>query len=434
MMKKIYLLMTVLVLSSAVYQSLQAQDFTFSQYFANKVYLNPAFAGTEYSFNSSANHRMQYINTPNGPWSFQASQFNVDFQFPKKSSEMARQQRINQGKSTTSGNPNDIKKRVIRGRSKKALSNKKKAKKQLERQRVKTVAENGVTLGGAVSFFTDNQGEGRLRTYQPRLTLAGQINEQTSNQFLHQFSFGLTAGYISRRINWDDLYFSDQLDPVLGLVNSQSQAHTIANGFQPRSYLDFDAGLLYRLTFLQSLRMISIGYSPKHLFNPSNTTLLENGNDELLTRHLIHIMYYEPFPTGMVLSFGTITEFQGMFRTTNIGGNVALRNNIYGGIWYRHNLGSEEQLTGASTFALRSESLIFTAGVAGKIPQLIDRNQLASGLWMWQLGVSYDANIGRLDQTSSAGTFEISLTIQRRATRACPQDARGNPLGYFLFY
>lgn len=57
----------------------QAQDPSFSQFYANRIYLNPAFTGLEAGMTVAAVSRMQWLNVDNG---FRTYGFNVELQEP----------------------------------------------------------------------------------------------------------------------------------------------------------------------------------------------------------------------------------------------------------------------------------------------------------------------------------------------------------------
>jgi len=68
--RKILILIFLLVSS---YEQLKAQDITYSQFYANPLYLNPAMAGTEYCPRINVNYRNQWPSLPKAFVSYGAS-------------------------------------------------------------------------------------------------------------------------------------------------------------------------------------------------------------------------------------------------------------------------------------------------------------------------------------------------------------------------
>ncbi len=85
--------------------SAQAQDPSFSQFYANRVYLNPAFTGIEAGITVSGVSRMQWLNVDRG---FRTYGFNVELQEPSLNSGIGLslihdQQGLAQLQTTTEG-------------------------------------------------------------------------------------------------------------------------------------------------------------------------------------------------------------------------------------------------------------------------------------------------------------------------------------------
>ncbi|MBK6904987.1 MAG: type IX secretion system membrane protein PorP/SprF [Saprospirales bacterium] len=78
-------LLTLLI--SILFSALQAQDPHFSQFFANRVYLNPAYAGLDPGWTVTMNYRNQWFGIPDGDistfnQSFRTYQVTADLQAP----------------------------------------------------------------------------------------------------------------------------------------------------------------------------------------------------------------------------------------------------------------------------------------------------------------------------------------------------------------
>jgi type IX secretion system PorP/SprF family membrane protein len=73
MLKKLTGLVIVLWMISPFQGEIYAQDYTFSQFYANPLYLNPAMAGTEYCPRIILNYRNQWASLPGNFVSYSAS-------------------------------------------------------------------------------------------------------------------------------------------------------------------------------------------------------------------------------------------------------------------------------------------------------------------------------------------------------------------------
>ncbi|MEO9484905.1 MAG: type IX secretion system membrane protein PorP/SprF [Ekhidna sp.] len=71
-MKKLHIYITALLIATVVY----AQDAQYSQFYANPIYLNPAFAGTAQDTRAVFIHRIQW---PNLPQAFSNSTVSIDY-------------------------------------------------------------------------------------------------------------------------------------------------------------------------------------------------------------------------------------------------------------------------------------------------------------------------------------------------------------------
>lgn len=163
-----------LLISIGLPTSLQAQDPSFSQFYANRIYLNPAFAGLERGITATAAARMQWHQVDKG---FRTYNFSVETQLP-----------------------------VIR-------------------------------LGLALHLLKNTEGIGDLTTNQAGVVLSYTIPGDRNN-----FHFGMEARLVQKTIDWDKFLFSDQLDPVFGVVRPS----TLVPLLDKTMYGDFDFGVVWR--------------------------------------------------------------------------------------------------------------------------------------------------------------------------------------------
>lgn len=73
MFKNILKIFVILLTISSVWSDLRAQDYTYSQFYANPLYLNPALAGSEYCPRITLNYRNQWPSLPQAFTSYSAS-------------------------------------------------------------------------------------------------------------------------------------------------------------------------------------------------------------------------------------------------------------------------------------------------------------------------------------------------------------------------
>ncbi|RME64507.1 MAG: type IX secretion system membrane protein PorP/SprF [Caldilineae bacterium] len=156
------------------YGCVWGQDPAFSQFYANRIYLNPAFTGMDPGLTFVGSSRLQWVKVDNG---FQTHAATVELQEP-----------------------------FIRS-------------------------------GFGLSVFSNREGLAALRTIGLGFSYAYIVPFRRSN--LH---FGLQASVWQKSLDWSKLVFSDQLDPVLGVVYPTAAVP----GLERVTASDFHAGALFR--------------------------------------------------------------------------------------------------------------------------------------------------------------------------------------------
>ncbi|HMQ48626.1 MAG TPA: PorP/SprF family type IX secretion system membrane protein [Saprospiraceae bacterium] len=199
--------------------------------------------------------------------------------------------------------------------------------------------------------------------------------------------FGLEAGLIQRRLNWDRLIFLDQIDPIEGPIGG-SGAPNPSQETPPDNLnqvlFDVGAGLM-----IHSQKVYG-GLSIKHLNTPDESLLLVNQNllSGLPMRITVHGGLYLPLQSNnkpsneAFLSPNLLYIRQGGFNQVNGGAYFGL-GKFFGGAWYRH------------TFK-NADSAIALLGVRSGI---------------FRLGYSFDFTLNGLTLQRTSGTHELSLTI-----------------------
>lgn len=244
-----------------------AQDPSFSQFYANRIYLNPAFAGLEPGIGVSGVARMQWARVDNG---FRTYGFTAEMQVP------------------------------------------------------------AARLGLGLHLLNNTEGLGRLATNQAGLVLSYTIPGRNDN--LH---FGMEGRLVQKTLDWDPLVFSDQLDPVYGVVNASSVVPVFDRVF----FGDFDFGMVWRHEggFGRGKRNASrvrshLGLSFHHL--PYLVSRSARGNDSFLNLDT-RVAPRTTFHGGMIIP---ITIFQGAGMDISFSPNFKLDMQGYKFLSFKENM------------------------------------------------------------------------------------------------
>lgn len=339
MTNKILLLLLFLSASSILF----AQDNTFSQFFANRIYLNPAFAGIEEGLQVTASARSQWLRADGG---YKFAAVAVEWQEPCWQSGF------------------------------------------------------GLTLQGSL------EGLAPMSTTGAGLTYAYIIPYESGNVHL-----GLQYSFNQLRLDLDRLTFSDELDPVFGLV--YPTAATLAKDVV--SYHDFGFGALWRFdsklftTRKAKVRYRShIGLSVQHLWS-----LFGQGPD---------ISFQETdteMPARITLHFGTIipmTFLKGSTHKVVISPNFRLETQGYRPLRFKE---SFTQFSGGLYFIY--EQVIMGAFYHNRSPLPGQKNTTSLTLSFgftqnekeekkrsYYLGLSVDANASGLG-IKSGNVYEVNF-------------------------
>ncbi len=150
------------------------QDPSFSQFYANRIYLNPAFTGIEPGVAVTGVTRMQWLRVDKG---FQTYGLTAEMQLP--------------------------------------------------------VARVGLGL----HLLRNTEGLGNLTTHRAGVTFAYTIPGRNNN-----FHFGLEGRMVQKNLDWEELVFSDQLDPVYGDIYPSAITPVLDQVF----FGDLDFGVVWR--------------------------------------------------------------------------------------------------------------------------------------------------------------------------------------------
>lgn len=235
----------------------------------------------------------------------------------------------------------------------------------------------GLHLG--ILFFNDEAGVGGLQTTHADLSLAYSYKLNNDSSLIAKA--GLQIGYAGRSIDFSRFTFDRQyngssfdgnLDPGESFDRSSFGSFNLNTGL----------GLEYQY---EDRKNYQIGISFFNLSSPNQS--FQGSNIPLDLRSTINLSADHIISNKMDLLPSILFSKQGEFKELLIGSNLRyrlngggyLKENIYGGIWYRN-----------------QDAIIVSAGM--------DYHQ-------WHMGLSYDVNISDLKTASNnRGGLEIALT------------------------
>jgi type IX secretion system PorP/SprF family membrane protein len=220
--------------------SLQAQDPVYDQFYANKLYLNPAFTGYEQGVNIYLQNRHQWVAVDQ--WrTFNNQSVGVSMDMPRLQSGFG----------------------LIYDQSREGIM-------PLQWQRV----------GFQYAFRTRSCRKSGKR---------GKRSLSFPERFDLSLGFRITQN--SRRVVWEDYLFSDELHHIYGdIYNSQIQAP--AMNFSEGNYFDLDAGIIVDYELMDNqfgAQYLRVGAAFNHLNRANNSVF--GLNDTLSWRLTLHGTY-----------------------------------------------------------------------------------------------------------------------------------------------
>ncbi len=237
--------------------------------------------------------------------------------------------------------------------------------------------------GIGLTVLSDDAGGGIYKTNRVNAIYGYQVS--VSRDF--HVKFGLSAGFIQNRLDWDGLLFLDQIDPLYG-PNDPEGNPNISEEQRPenptKTLVDISAGLLaYGGRFYG-------GVAVHHLNRPDERLLEVNQNLAigLPLRFTVHGGAEIPLPGAggrngpTFISPNLMFIQQGGFGQVNAGAYAGF-GMVFGGVWYRHALSN-------------SDAAILLVGF---------------NYGVLRIGYSYDFTISGLANSRTGGSHEISLTI-----------------------
>lgn len=249
-------------------------------------------------------------------------------------------------------------------------------------------------LGGGIGVFglSNTEGDGIQQTFQFGLNYSYRLPIKTKKS---EMIIGVNPSWINRTLNTDRFTYTDQYDPVLGLIYP-TQANIVgkrSSGFKFNPSL----GLIFRTFLKGNNSFITFGASAFNIVTPDIS--LYEAENKLPRRYSAHILLsflLNPYSNNYSYYINpeiywnqqrTITKQPG-FNSIVIGINTDFAK-FGGGIYYRSD---------NINHLLRQDAIIFKINLNSNL----NLNKL-------KIAYSYDATISHL-ALNTGGSHEISLT------------------------
>jgi type IX secretion system PorP/SprF family membrane protein len=362
---------------SLLFCALQAQDPHFSQFFANRVYLNPAYAGLDPGWTVTMNYRNQWFGIPDGDistfnQSFRTYQVTADLQVPCM------------------------------------------------------FGLDDVNGGFALSVFRDEAGGAPFVTQGAGLAFSHEqqlIRKGNKNTFLKLRRLDLRMGgqlsFMQKAIDGNYFLYSDQLDPVVGIIENPSVLQLSSRWFP-----NVNAGFMfrgYRYRSEQRNTLFTVGFSFSNVNQPNESIREVAEAFKLPMRFTFHagtthrITNYKGVRAPAYISPQFRWDSQSAFRLNlhSVGAYVFSKG-YYTGLFFQYNFPNANNagnLPLSNNFLFKNTStLILNAGV--DLKSVFDLNQTwkrrKSGI---VLGFTYDVNLTGLTSNNSLGVLEFNLRM-----------------------
>ncbi|MGB0885161.1 MAG: PorP/SprF family type IX secretion system membrane protein [Chitinophagales bacterium] len=359
-MKKILLTIAIIIGIS-----LNAQDFRFSQFDLNPIYMNPAYSGGSKDLRIGVNYRNQWFNVPGKTLPGPLSSYNltVDKRF---------------------GN---------------------------------------ILIGGlSLNLFQSFKGEGFYKHTHAGLNYSWHMPLKTRNFSLF---IGLGLSYNNLSVDHNKLVFSDQISAEDGYLLNPSSYQTPESG--NRHYLDASSGFVAKGNLGKDVSG-EFSFSVNHLNKPNiSLNFQQEGLNRKYSS--FGSVSFKLKKNKMYLNPKVMIEIQDPFKTYTFGMNFYVVNRyvyaniqnfskpLYIGLYYQ-----------TSVFDFQTtNSMILTAGHTGRFGKSNTRYQIGASIDMNIGGLNFKSNIsGELSMNIILDT-EDNLKRKRKQTSKC-KIFEGNPL------
>ncbi|MBE0651451.1 MAG: PorP/SprF family type IX secretion system membrane protein [Bacteroidales bacterium] len=203
------------------------------------------------------------------------------------------------------------------------------------------IADRNIPGAGGIGIIatSDLQGLGLLKTSMVGIIPAVRI---PINSF-SVFQVGALISIISRQINWNNLVFSDQLDPRLGNIGPSSFP---VPGSSPITFPDFTIGGIYQMQ-LNNL-VGTFGFAVHHITQPNQSFLQDVAplpreyvaHADVVIDLARHGGFYSR-ARDIKINPGIFYKQQSTMSLLTFGANAYI-SNIYFGIWYKDQIFSQK--------------------------------------------------------------------------------------------
>lgn len=193
--------------------------------------------------------------------------------------------------------------------------------------------------------------------------------------------FALEGSYTNRKVNWNELLYGDQIDPLYGFfqsINVPNPTSELPPESFNRNMFDVGLGALY------FTRKYYGGFSIRHLARP-NESLKGYKENRLPILYSVHGGAVIPLKARRLDKFYLAPSFLFLQQKNFSQINVGMLLNVqmgYGGVWFRHNIRNPD-------------AVIFVLGIRKGI---------------FRAGYSYDLTVSRLGK-GTGGTHEVTMTF-----------------------
>ena len=252
-----------LVITSAVFGSVKAQDPVFSQFYNSPLYLNPALVGEEENLYLNFAHRSQWRS----------------LEFPYTTNQVS----------------------LI-----------------IPYFKDKHIKPEGHVGGMGISLYGDEAGQGNsLQTYGGNVSFA--YNLHLSKKSINRLTFALQAGFIHKNVDTDKLEWGEQYNPFIGFDNSVVPAEIAM--INSRTFLDVTAGFFWRYFAEDDSKTIQSAYAgfvAAHLNNPDES-VIDGSTNKLPMMYKAHGGVIFALSPKAYISANYLSQLQDQVNQTNVG-------------------------------------------------------------------------------------------------------------------
>jgi len=371
-----------------------AQDLYFSQFYASRVYLNPAYAGFDPGTTVELNYRDQWFGVPDGDVStfndsYRTFIASADFQFPC------------------------------------------------------LFELNGLNFGLGVSALRDEagnnplitQGLGIANSFEIRLSEKKNVKRDKRGYPISSrmdLRLGYQVNAIYKTLQGNHFIYSSQLDPVAGLIDPASSL-----SMNSPFFLNINTGIMLRgyrgRTRSFGDLLYTFGVSISNISQPNESLRGETGTFSLYRRYTFHAGATLPFQRYVRSSSSLNIAPQVRFDTQAKGelnmltlGFYLLSKGFYLGGFYQGNTkfykAPEYYNTLSGNFLTKNTSnLILLAGIDLKSIRGKRKKNIHSNMQQWVIGLSYDIGLSGLSSDNTIGVMELHLRMNfgRRDRQRC---------------